>query len=65
MAGGSTEVWIATPHVLYRGSIRKPVLVRSSRLPFRAEQLVVGGNYLWAAGAGDEIARLGDPPVVS
>jgi hypothetical protein len=65
MAGGSTEVWIATPHVLYRGSIRKPVLVRSARLPFRAEELAVGGNYLWAAGAGDEIARLGDPPVVS
>ena len=49
-------------HVLYRGSIRKPVLVRSPRLPFRAEELAVGGNYLWAAGAGDEIARLGDPP---
>jgi hypothetical protein len=65
LAGGSTEVWIATPGVLYRGSIRKPVLVRSARLPFRAEELAVGGNYLWEAGAGDEIARLGDPPVVS
>ena len=65
IAGGTSEVWIATPRLLYRGSIRTPILVRSARLPFRAEALAVGGGYVWIASAGDAVARLGDPPVVS
>lgn len=65
IAGGDTEVWIATDRRLYRGSIRPPVLVPSSVLPFRTKALAVGGGYIWAASGGDEIARMGDPPVVS
>lgn len=65
IAGGDTEVWIATGRRLYRGSIRPPVLVPSSVLPFRTKALAVGGGYIWAASGGDAIARMGDPPVVS